>query len=260
MNSKQLNSILAELRKPFHPSDIFWKPGSVNSDGTKALALAYATLRTYQNRLDEVCGQGWSVTYTPWDDKIICHLTIHGITRSGIGEPDSREKRSEIAGTAAEAQAFKRACSAFGLGRYLYHLPTVWLAYDAGAKQFTAQAKSKLEGIVVQHYQRMSHPQADEDESPHASQDNEGEAAADEELHTSLRQQFTQLGTELYGDSWAEVCRHNIERISQSQASDPDELTAEHLQQLIAGLQQLKRKRRTARSGKKQAAKMSDNP
>ncbi len=33
--------------------------------------------------------------------------------------------------TTALAQAFKRACAAFGLGRYLYFLPQVWCDYDA---------------------------------------------------------------------------------------------------------------------------------
>ncbi len=124
MKTDNLNEILQELRKPFHPSHVTWKPGSVNKEQTKALALAYADLRAYQNRLDEICGIDWSVTYTPWGDRIVCHLTIQGITRSSTGEPDSQSERSEIAGTSAEAQAFKRACAMFGLGRYLYQLPT----------------------------------------------------------------------------------------------------------------------------------------
>lgn len=62
MKTDNMNEILQELRKPFHPSHVTWKPGSVNKDQTKALALAYADLRAYQNRLDEVCGLAWSVT------------------------------------------------------------------------------------------------------------------------------------------------------------------------------------------------------
>ena len=38
-------------------------------------------------------------------------------------------------GTTAEAQAFKRACSKFGLGRYLYDLPIHWMPYDSQKKQ-----------------------------------------------------------------------------------------------------------------------------
>jgi len=147
-------NILEQLTFPFHPSVIFWKPGSLNKERTKALAMAYATLRAYQDRLDEVCGLEWAVSYTPWGDRLICHLTIAGVTRSSTGEPDEQAERSEFAGTAAEAQAFKRACSMFTLGRYLYHLPTFWMDYDATSKQLTDQAKAKLSGIIAQHYTR----------------------------------------------------------------------------------------------------------
>ncbi len=147
-------NILAELKKPFHPASVTWKPGTVRKDQAAALALAYADLRAYQNRLDEVAGMDWSVTYTPWGERIVCHLTINGITRSSSGEADSQSERSEIGGTAAEAQAFKRACAMFGLGRYLYNLPSVWVEYDPNTKQFTDKAKAKLEGIIVQHYRR----------------------------------------------------------------------------------------------------------
>ena len=41
-----------ELRKPFSPSVIEWKPGALTHDKTKALAMPYATLRAYQDRLD----------------------------------------------------------------------------------------------------------------------------------------------------------------------------------------------------------------
>jgi hypothetical protein len=36
--------------------------------------------------------------------------------------------------TAAEAQAFKRAASCFGLGRYLYNLPETWVPLDGQGK------------------------------------------------------------------------------------------------------------------------------
>jgi transposase InsO family protein len=37
---------------------------------------------------------------------------------------------NDNAGTAAEAQAFKRACSCFGLGRYLYYFSGTWVDLD----------------------------------------------------------------------------------------------------------------------------------
>jgi hypothetical protein len=117
MNSGlELQKVLDDLRKPFHPSQITWKPGVVKGD--RALALAYADLRAYMNRLDEVCGSDWSVAYEPWgEDRLICRLTIMGVTRSSTGETTNESEKNEIGGTVAEAEAFKRASAMFGLGR-----------------------------------------------------------------------------------------------------------------------------------------------
>lgn len=251
--AKQLDELRTALQKPFHPTDVYWKPGSVNKEGTKALALAYANLRVYQNRLDEVCGADWSVTYTPWGDRIVCNLTIGGVTRASTGEADSQQERSEIAGTSAEAQAFKRACSAFGLGRYLYHLPTVWIEYDAQTKQFTEQAKAKLNGVVALHYQRAL--QSAEAEEDGASSDSDAEPASGDDSQAAappaqVRKQFQRLGRELYGERWAEVRSRNVERITEGKSTSANDLTLAQLQKLIDGMQQLKRTRKTGTESK----------
>lgn len=196
----------------------------------------------YQNRLDEVCGLEWSVTYTPWSDRVICHLTINSITRSSTGEADSQAEKSEIAGTAAEAQAFKRACGMFGLGRYLYGLPTLWVDYDAQAHQFTAQGQAKLKGMLVQHYQRVSSDDFTETEAPDPTDEDTNDVLV------QLWQQFDELGNELYGGRWAEVSRHNVERVTEGATDDPEDLTAAQLQTLIVGMETIKRQRKPTRS------------
>jgi hypothetical protein len=45
MNTEQRNDLLHELQKPFHPSDVYWKPGSLTKDQSRAMAMAYADLR-----------------------------------------------------------------------------------------------------------------------------------------------------------------------------------------------------------------------
>lgn len=156
MNERKenMNQILKLLALPFHPSRVTWRPGAINADLDKALAVAHADLRAYQNRLDEVCGLDWAVSYTPWGERIICHLTINGITRSSTGEPDSDAERREESAQAAEEVAFKRACAMFGLGRYLDNLPELWTEYDAEARRFTEKSRARLQGIIEQHFQR----------------------------------------------------------------------------------------------------------
>jgi len=239
----KIEGILTELRKPFHPSAIDWKPQSITKDGARGMAIAYADLRAYQNRLDEVCGLDWSVTYTPWGERIVCHLTISGVTRSSTGESDSQSERSEIGGTSAEAQAFKRACAMFGLGRYLYTLPSAWVEMDG--KQFSAQAKAKLDGIIVTHYRREMDK---EPEAAAAQIDNATlpsfATETSEESDKSLRKLFDNAGAELYGEQWEQVRKHNAERISGGKTNDAAQLDSASIKKLLQGMNSLKRKRK----------------
>lgn len=232
--NRQLEQALEQLRLPFHPEHVTWKPGVVAKSGDRALALAYADVRAYQNRLDEVCGGAWAVSYTPWGERIICNLTLFGVTRSSTGEPDADSDRNEIGGTVAEAQAFKRACSMFGLGRYLYTLPSVWADYDKESRQFTEPAKAKLLGILMQQYRKATSAVVD--------QGTEGDPSTTADLRT----QVDTLGGQIYGDQWPEVCTRNVKRITAGQAELLGDLTAEQLQKLIAGLQKLQKQRETA--------------
>ena len=86
---------------------------------------------------------GWTRKYTihtsanferSKDQKIVakvlvtCELTVFGLgSHSAVGEEFSD---NENAGTAAEAQAFKRSCACFGLGRYLYYFTGTWVDVD----------------------------------------------------------------------------------------------------------------------------------
>jgi hypothetical protein len=251
-NGQELQQVLDELRKPFHPSQVTWKPGAVKGD--RALALAYADLRAYMNRLDEVCGSDWSVAYEPWgEDRIICRLTILGVTRSSTGETTNESERSEIGGTVAEAQAFKRASAMFGLGRYLYNLPTGWADYDPASKRFTEKAKAKLMGILVQHYRRATDVKselaelfANEDDQIEAGptqEPHEGNGVVVAPEHSGLFEQFNTLGHDLYGEQWEQVCRRNVYRISGGKTQESGKLTPEQIQQLITGMTKLKSQR-----------------
>src|SRR6185437_2100935 len=104
----------------------------------------YADPRAYTDRLNALfTPAGWTRNYTvstsasferAKDKKIVakvlvtCEWTIFGVgSHSATGEEWAD---SEYACTAAEAQAFKRSCACFGLGRYLYYFTGVWVDVD----------------------------------------------------------------------------------------------------------------------------------
>ena len=94
-----------------------------------------------------ICGvENWSHTITLSERGCVCALTIFGVTKSAAGDyPIDRADGNPA--TSAEAQAFKRACAAFGLGRYLYSFPQTWAPLADDGKKFVDPA-----GIVARLY------------------------------------------------------------------------------------------------------------
>lgn len=148
---EQLAEILRRLREPFDPAIISWvikarRPGKNCKQG---LVLPYADPRAYTDRLDELFTPiGWTRDYTvevvegidrrkKGSDHstigamvlVVCRLSIGvlGHTHSGTGEGWADDDNVL---TSADARAFKRACSCFGLGRYLYDVPGNWVNLD----------------------------------------------------------------------------------------------------------------------------------
>jgi hypothetical protein len=134
----------AELEVPFPPSLIEWRVMNISNHRSRGQIAPYADPRAYTDRLNEIfTPAGWtrrynvttSGTFERAEDKksvakvfVTCDLTIHGMgSHSATGEEWTD---NDNAGTSAEAQAFKRACACFGLGRYLYYFDQVWVDLD----------------------------------------------------------------------------------------------------------------------------------
>ncbi len=140
----RIRELIAELEIPFHPSLVEWRVMSTNQDGSRGQIMPYADQRAYTDRLNQLfTPAGWTRKYAVHtsanfergeDQKVVakvfvtCDLTIHGIgSHSATGEEWAD---NDNAGTSAEAQAFKRAASCFGLGRYLYYFGGTWVDLD----------------------------------------------------------------------------------------------------------------------------------
>ena len=139
---EKIRELVAELEVPFDASLVDWRVMTVA--GNRGQIMPYADQRAYTDRLNELfTPAGWTRKYTVHtsanfqrsrDKKMVakvfvtCDLTIHGIgSHSATGEEWTDD---DNAGTSAEAQAFKRACSCFGLGRYLYYFGGLWVDLD----------------------------------------------------------------------------------------------------------------------------------
>jgi hypothetical protein len=173
-----ITEIMRQLRQPFRPEDIDWLPGATTKDNSKCMAMPYGDLRAYMDALDDVCGGNWQAVYTPWNDRLICNLTICGVTRSSTGEMDATSVKNGIGGTVAEAQAFKRACAMFGLGRYLYDLPSAWVEFDAQAKKISKAGMAELDSRYRAWYAKKIAQRASETPQQPATQGTGGKVEA----------------------------------------------------------------------------------
>jgi len=80
----------------------------------------------------------WEKTTSKYSGSVIARLSIYVgeriIVREDVGDFNPEDMATY---PTAVAQAFKRACAGFGLGRYLYSLPEVWAEYDQQKRKFT---------------------------------------------------------------------------------------------------------------------------
>jgi len=130
-----LQEIQEKLKAPFDPRQISWRAGATNKDKTSALALAYIQARDVMKRLDDV------MTIAGWDNDFEVYPSGMVVCRIGLKLPDGKQSRWVWKGNGAGetnieaakgslSDAFKRAATMWGIGRYLYYLPTVWTKYD----------------------------------------------------------------------------------------------------------------------------------
>ena len=134
----------AEIRRrladPFPASVVGWKAQTVKNN--RALAVAYIDARDVMDRLDDVFGVGgWQDTYSPMGDGVLCALAVRidgeWVEKQDVGSPSEQPDAGDRA-KAAVSDALKRAAVKFGVGRYLYSLPTLWADYDPTKKQLAA--------------------------------------------------------------------------------------------------------------------------
>lgn len=123
--------MLKQLKDPFDAKFVKWRVGQVTKDGKKATALAYLDAREVYKRLDDVCGiDGWSTKLIEIKDGFICELSIKMPDGSWVMKSDSADYTDIEAIKGGASSALKRAAAVWGIGRYLYYLPRVWVEID----------------------------------------------------------------------------------------------------------------------------------
>ena len=179
------------LARPYPAVD--WKVQATNAkqkDGkrtppTKALLVPYIDARAVQARLDYVFGGDWETEFVDINGGTKCGITIAGRTRWDVGEESDGAMGKGP--KARFSDALKRAGVAWGIGRFLYDLPAVWVPCSeyskvsdtematirARYKAWTKRADTiKLYGEVLGHFQAETPPSVEKaPEAPETAQD-----------------------------------------------------------------------------------------
>ena len=139
MDTKGLTALLPT-------SAIQWRAGATNDRDkpTEALALAYIDARAVQERLDQVCGpEGWQDEYSPIQGGFLCRLSIR-YGEDWIAKEDGADVSAIEPTKGGVSDSFKRAAVKWGIGRYLYDLPSVWVPCEKKGKSVVLKQTPQL--------------------------------------------------------------------------------------------------------------------
>lgn len=129
-----------KLAAPFPADAISWRVGSTTQDKSKGLALAYLDARDVMDRLDLACGPGgWQCRYSHANGKTVCDIAIK-VGDEWIWKADGAGDTDVEAEKGALSDAFKRAAVRWGIGRYLYGLPSPWVELEPAGRSYKIKA------------------------------------------------------------------------------------------------------------------------
>lgn len=140
------------LKAPFAPDAVSWRVGSTTGDKKKGMALAFIDARDVMDRLDAVVGPaGWERRHPHVEKTTTCELTLilpdgTRVTKSdGAGDTDVEAEKGSL------SDSFKRAAVNWGIGRYLYDLPSPWVELEAAGRSYKIAAgeMTKLRKVLV---------------------------------------------------------------------------------------------------------------
>lgn len=145
-----IKEIEKELKKPFKIDEIEWRITAKSKDETKGLVVAYITNRAIQNRLDEIFGiTGWKNEYIICDKSKICGLSLL-INGEWITKYDGASDTNIESTKGGLSNSMKRAAVQWGIGRYLYKLPSQWVKIKhLGGKNFALDEIPKLPSWAI---------------------------------------------------------------------------------------------------------------
>lgn len=146
------NTLFEKLSAPFPPDAVSWRVGSTNGDKTKGLALAYIDARDVMERLDLVMGpENWERRHPHVGGTTTCEIALWLEGRGWVVKSDGAGDTQVEAEKGSLSDAFKRTAVNWGVGRYLYSLPSPWVELVAAGRSYKIKDSeyAKLRRLLI---------------------------------------------------------------------------------------------------------------
>jgi len=142
-----IDQMMKALAMPFRPEEIEWRVGVTTADKKSGIALPYVKNRAIMNRLDEVAGCfGWRNEFQMWrGDSQLCGISLRcPVTNEWITKWDGASDSDIESTKGGLSDSMKRAAVQWGIGRYLYKMPTIWVPLKPVGKSYHLAEIPKL--------------------------------------------------------------------------------------------------------------------
>ena len=124
---------LRALALPFRPEQVQWRIGATS--GQRGMALAYVDARDVMDRLDEAVGPAnWSSSFQEVAGRVVCAIAVRCGEHSWVAKEDGSGDTDIEPEKGGLSAAFRRAAVHWGVGRYLYRLPSPWVRIEQSGR------------------------------------------------------------------------------------------------------------------------------
>lgn len=150
------SQLLATMPYQVKPGAVrFWKDNEFPDGHHRCQPIPYVDREDVQTRLDAVLGPFWQMQVELLDPaKLIfqCRIAVfidgNWQWRADVGAPQGGD---EIKHKAALSDAFKRCATMWGVGRFLYSLPKIWVPCRIRKDPNDAKSKDRFDGWMAGH-------------------------------------------------------------------------------------------------------------
>lgn len=119
-----MKEIMDKLQAPFQAGEIEWRVITAGMSGKPyAIIAPYVDARAVTRRLDEVFGMGWKNEITLTPEGAVCTLMVY-VDGEWIHRTDGANYTKVEPVKGGISDALKRAAALYGIGKYLYYVPT----------------------------------------------------------------------------------------------------------------------------------------